>query len=333
MKLAVLGATGAVGRTMLGVLEERRFPVEELVPIASERSLGRAVQWRGREWPVRLPSADAFAGCDIALFSAGASRSREWAPLAAEAGAVVIDNSSGWRMHAEVPLVVPEVNARAAAERPLGIIANPNCATIQLVVALAALHRVGTLQRVVATTFQSVSGAGQQGIATLHEELGGGNPDDSPFAARIAGNVIPSIGPRSDSGWNEEEEKVRAETRKILALPDLPVAATCVRVPVETGHSIAVAAELLRPLTRDEALGALRAGPGLVVHDGRDDPYPVDVAGTDDVHVGRVRIDPDLPGVVHFWVVADNLRKGAATNAIQIAESITSGTAAAAGRS
>lgn len=320
MKLAVLGATGAVGRTMLQVLEERRLPVEELVPLASERSLGRAVQWAGREWPLRLPSAEAFAGCDVALFSAGAARSLEWAPLAAAAGAVVIDNSSGWRMHADVPLVVPEVNGAAAGERPLGIIANPNCATIQLVVALAALHRASPLRRVVVTTFQSVSGAGARGVAALRQELAGGAAGESPFVAPIAGNVIPWIGGRGESGWNEEEEKIRAETRKILDLPDLPVAATCVRVPVETGHSIAATVELERPLGLADAQAALEAGDGIHVHGGERDPFPIDVAGTDGVHVGHIRVDPDLPHVLHIWIVADNLRKGAATNAVQIAE-------------
>jgi aspartate-semialdehyde dehydrogenase len=232
----------------------------------------------------------------------------------------VIDNSSGWRMHEQVPLVVPEVNAAAAQDRPLGIIANPNCATIQLVVALAALQRVAPLRRVVVTTLQSVSGAGQGGIDALQTELSGGVADPSPFVARIAGNVIPWIGPRLPDGWNEEEEKVRAETRRILGLPTLPVAATCVRVPVVTGHSISASVELARPIGLEEVRHALGSGAGLVVEPFDHDPLPSDVAGTDLVRVGRLRVDRDLPDVVHLWIVADNLRKGAATNAIQIAE-------------
>ena len=322
MKVAVLGATGAVGRTILEVLEERSFPADEIVPLASQRSAGSTVRWKGRDWTVRQPSGDAFDGCDLALFSAGASRSREWAPFAAGAGAVVVDNSSAWRMHPRVPLVVPEVNAAAAADRPLGIIANPNCATIQLVVALAALHRQSDLRRVVVTTLQAVSGAGQNGIAALNAELAGRDAEDSPFVAPIAGNVVPWIGPRLEDGWNEEEEKIRAETRKILDLPALPVAATCVRVPVETGHSISATVDLARPLSPRQIREALAGMEGVVVSAADRDPLARDVAGTDDVHVGRLRSDRDLPGVVHLWIVADNLRKGAATNAVQIAEAV-----------
>jgi aspartate-semialdehyde dehydrogenase len=320
MRLAVLGATGAVGRTMLKVLEERQFPVDELVPLASERSAGTVLTWRGRDWTVRAVDDGAFDGCDVALFSAGASRSRRWATVAAAAGAVVIDNSSAWRMDPDVPLVVPEVNAVAAGHRPRGIIANPNCATIQLVVALAPLHHAAGLERVVMTTLQSVSGAGQTGLDALHAELAGGSSGSSPFVDRIAGNVIPWIGARGDDGWNEEEQKLRAETRRILDLPALPVAATCVRVPVEVGHAIAATVELARPLGRDEAAEVLRGMPGVVVHGAERDPLPRDVAGTDEVRVGHVRVDPDRPDVLHLWIVADNLRRGAATNAVQIAE-------------
>ena len=332
MRMAVLGATGAVGRTMLEVLAERQFPVDTIVPLASPRSAGTRLRWRDEEWTVQVPSRAAFEGVDIALFSAGAARSREWAPIAAEAGAVVIDNSSAWRMHPRVPLVVPEVNAGAAATRPLGIIANPNCATIQLVVALAALHRARPLRRVVVTTFQSVSGAGQNGITALRTELSGGTVAESPFVAPIAGNVIPWIGPRRDDGWNEEEEKIRSETRKILDLPELPVAATCVRVPVEVGHSLAAMVELTQPLSPAHARAALAAMPGVVLYDSHRDPLPRRAAGTDPVRVGRLRADPDLPHVLHMWVVADNLRKGAATNAVQIAETIHTPMSASADR-
>jgi aspartate-semialdehyde dehydrogenase len=322
MRVAILGATGAVGRVMLEVLAERQFPADTIVPLASERSAGARLHWRDEEWTVQVPSREAFAGVDIALFSAGSARSRDWALVAADAGAVVVDNSSAWRMHPRVPLVVPEVNASAAATRPLGIIANPNCATIQLVIALAALHRVRPLRRVIVTTFQSVSGAGQRGLAALRTELAGGTVAESPFVAPIAGNVIPCIGPRHDDGWNEEEEKIRSETRKILELPELQVAATCVRVPVEIGHSLSATVELSQPLSPAHARAALAAMPGVVLYDTHRDPLPRRAAGTDTVRVGRLRADPDLPRVLHMWVVADNLRKGAATNAVQIAETI-----------
>lgn len=321
MRVAVLGATGAVGRTMLNVLEERSFPVEELVPLASERSEGAKIQALGKEWTVRAANADAFAGCDIALFSAGAARSKQWAPIAAEQGAVVIDNSSGWRMDPDVPLVVPEVNGRRALEAVRGIIANPNCATIQMVVALEAIRRTAGLKRVIATTFQSVSGAGNKGIAALDAELAGIG-GESPFVTHIAHNVIPWIGPRGDDGWNEEEDKIRLETKKILEMPDLPVAATCVRVPVRVGHSISVTVETDIPLTSKAALTSLTSF-GVKV-DTDKDPHPVEIAGTDDVYVGHVREDRDVANTMHFWVVADNLRKGAATNAVQIAETLLS---------
>lgn len=325
MRVAILGATGAVGRTMLRVLEERAFPVGEIVPLASERSRGARLPWRGREWELRVPEAGIFRGCDVALFSAGAARSREWAPVAAREGAVVVDNSSAWRMDPEVPLVVPEVNARRIADRPRGIIANPNCTTIQLVVALEALRRAAGLKRVIASTYQAVSGAGNRGVDALRAELAGRSPEATPFPAPIAGNVIPSIGPRGGSGWTEEEEKIRNESRKILELPTLTVAATCVRVPVEVGHSVSAAVELERPLPVEEVRSALAAMPGLaLVEEGRD-PLPRDAAGTDPVQVGRLRIDPDLPQVVHLWIVGDNLRKGAATNAVQIAEHLVRG--------
>ena len=323
MKVAILGATGAVGRTMLRVLDERRFNADGIVPLASERSAGTSIRWRDRDWTVQEPSRHAFEGCDIALFSAGASRSREWAGIAAEAGAVVIDNSSAWRMDPDVPLVVPEVNGARAMNPPKGIIANPNCSTIQLVVALAALHRASGLKRVTATTLQSVSGAGQQGIDALEAELRGDTAHDTPFVTRIAGNAIPFIGPRGNDGWNEEENKVRHETRKILDLPDLPVAATCVRVPVRVGHSISATVELASDVSIDDLASAFQRMSGIEYHEATGaDPYPLDVAGTDPVRVGRLRRDPDYPNVVHLWIVADNLRKGAATNAVQIAEMI-----------
>lgn len=323
MHVAVLGATGAVGRTMLRVLAERGFPAERLTVLASPRSAGSNVAWGGREWTVRAPAPGCFEGVDVALFSAGAARSREWAARAAAEGAVVVDNSSAWRTDPEVPLVVPEVNATAAAHRPKGIVANPNCSTIQMVIALAALHRAAGLQRVIATTFQSASGAGEAGRAALRAELGGGVAEASPFPRVLAGNVIPQIGATDAGGWTEEERKMVHETRKILQLPDLPVSATCVRVPVEVGHAVQLAVETERALSLQQAAAALREFPGVRMAPEADGfPTPREVAGGDEVFVGRLRADPYLPRVLHLWVVADNLRKGAATNAVQIAEGV-----------
>ena len=324
MRIALLGATGAVGRTMLKVLEERQFPADDLVLLASERSAGEVLRFRGKAWTVQVVTAEAFEGCDIALFSAGATRSREWGPIAARAGAVVIDNSSAWRMDPHVPLVVPEVNGKRAMDPPKGIIANPNCSTIQLVVALEAVRREAGLRRVVVTTLQSVSGAGNKGIAALDAELATGQAEESPFVAPIAHNVLPYIGPRAADGWNEEEDKVRAETRKIMELPDLPVAATCVRVPVRVGHSISATVETERPVDIEALNDAFRRMPNLMLCQ-HEDPLPIHAAGQDDVYVGHVRMDRDMPNTLHMWVVADNLRKGAATNAVQIAETIRNG--------
>ena len=322
MKVAVLGATGAVGRTMLQLLEEHLPQVDEIVPLASERSRGTRLSWRGDEWEVDVPWDGVFRGCTLALFSAGSGLSREWAPRAAAEGAVVVDNSSGWRMDPEVPLVVPEVNAGRATERPKGIIANPNCSTIQLVVPLEGLRRAGGLERVVVSTYQSVSGSGQKGIRAYREELEGRRLESSPFPAEIAGNVIPRIGPMLESGWTEEEEKMRNETRKILDLGSLPLTATCVRVPVEIGHAVTATVELERPVEVDAAREALQAMPGVCVYGNEEDPLPRSAAGTDEVLVGRLRRDPDRPNVLHMWIVADNLRKGAATNAVQIADAV-----------
>jgi aspartate-semialdehyde dehydrogenase len=326
MHVALLGATGAVGRTMLRVLAQRRLPVERLTLLASARSTGARVHWGGREWTVEEPGTDSFRGVDFALFSAGAERSREWAPRAAEAGAVVVDNSSAWRMDAGVPLVVPEVNGAAAHERPLGIVANPNCSTIQMVVALEAVRRAAGLARVVATTFQSVSGAGETGRDALRAEVEGNAAVDSPFTRPIAANVIPQIGELDGEGWTGEERKMIAETRKILSLPELPVSATCVRVPVDVGHAVQVMVETERDLSAMEAREALAAFPGVVAaEEAGDFPTPLAAAGRDEVFVGRIRRDPHLPRVLHLWIVADNLRKGAATNAVQIVEELAGG--------
>src|SRR5690606_16602900 len=260
---------------------------------------------------------------DYALFSAGGDRSREWAPIAAEAGAVVIDNSSAWRTDPEVPLVVPEVNADALADRPRGIIANPNCSTIQVVVALKPFLEAAGLKRVIYTTFQSVSGAGEAGKAALRSEVSGDRPEKSPFTRTIHGNAVPQIGDFDEQGWTGEETKMRNETRKILSVPELHVSATCVRVPVEVGHSVQVTIETERDLTRARAEEALRAEAGVVfADDAASFPTALEVAGRDEVFVGRLRADPDLPNTFHLWVVADNLRKGAATNAVQILEEL-----------
>lgn len=305
----------------MDVLAEREFPVDELTLLASERSAGSKLEWQGREYTVEAPRPGSFEGVDVALFSAGGARSLEWAPRATAEGAVVVDNSSAWRMDPQVPLVVPEVNPEAIADRPKGIIANPNCSTIQVVVPLGVLHHAAGLRRVVMTTFQSVSGAGEKGKRALDQELVSGEATESPFSRRIAGNAIPHIGAFDEAGWSEEERKMLNETRKILGLPDLLVAATCVRVPVAIGHSVQVMAELDRSLSPGEALEAMRGAPGVIVAERAEDfPTPLEVAGRDEIYVGRVRRDPHLPNVLHFWVVADNLRKGAATNAVQIAE-------------
>ncbi len=335
MHVAILGATGAVGRTMLGVLAERGLPVERLTLLASERSAGQRVEGGGREWAGEVPRPGSFRGVDFALFSAGADLSREWGPRAAEEGAVVVDNSSAWRMDPDVPLVVPEVNMAAAQHRPRGIVANPNCSTIQMVVALQALHRAGGLRRVVASTYQSVSGAGETGRDTLRRENEGegltlprvAQPvEGSPFRRRIAGNVIPQIGDFDVEGWTGEERKMMDETRKIMGIPDLAVAATCVRVPVEVGHSVQVMVETERELSAEAARRALALFPGILLQGGPEAyPTPWEAAGRDAVFVGRIRKDPLIPNTLHLWVVADNLRKGAATNAVQIVQGLRGG--------
>lgn len=308
---------------MLQVLAEREVPVDRLTLLASARSAGTVVSWQGRDYTVRAPEPGCFRGVDVALFSAGGARSREWGPRAAEEGAVVIDNSSAWRMDPEVPLVVPEVNPEAIRQRSKGIIANPNCSTIQVVVALQPLHQAAGLRRVVMTTFQSVSGAGESGRAALRGELSGGLGEGSPFSRPIAGNAVPQIGSFDEAGWTEEELKMVHEPRKILSLPELHLAPTCVRVPVEVGHSVQLMVELERDLSREEAHRALDAAPGLELADGPEAfPTPLEVAGRDEVFVGRLRSDLHQPRTLHLWVVADNLRKGAATNAVQLLEAV-----------
>jgi aspartate-semialdehyde dehydrogenase len=330
-KVAIAGATGAVGREMMKVLEERDFPVGELVPLASERSEGHTLEFRGDDVTVRRLKPDSFAGVDIALFSPGATVSREFAPHAARAGAVVIDNSSAFRMEADCPLVVPEVNPRDVelAVKPGGrrIIANPNCSTIQLVVAMKPLHDAAGLEKVIVATYQSVSGAGQKGIDELETQARAlFNMEEvtpSKFPHRIAFNLLPEIGKDSGNGYTDEEMKLVNESRKILGLPDLLVSPTCVRVPVFYCHSEAAHLFFKRPLSPDQAREILRKAPGVkVVDDLKEHIYPMPLLGVGDdtTLVGRIRPDLTAPNGLAIFVVSDNLRKGAATNAVQIAE-------------
>ncbi len=326
-RLAILGATGAVGATLLRVLEERAFPLEELRLLASERSAGQVRSYAGRELTVQAVGPRSFDGIDVAIFSAGATRSREWAPQAVAAGAVVIDNSSAFRMDDGVPLVVAGVNDHAARAHA-GLIANPNCSTMQLMPVLAALHRRSPLEHVTVATYQSVSGTGQKAIEALRAEsaavLAGEEPGAGVYAHRIAFNVIPFAGALSgDDGYTDEELKLVNESRKILELPDLRVSATCVRVPVVTSHSEAVWVRTREPIAPDEARALLAAEDGVtVVDDPAAHAYPmaIDAEGRDDVFVGRIRRDLGDPNALALWVVSDNLRKGAATNTVQIAQ-------------
>ncbi len=324
--VAVVGATGAVGTEMIEVLEERAFPVERLVPLASSRSAGGTVGFRGQDVSVEVLGKDSFADVDLALFSAGSDISKEYAPIAVEAGAVVIDNSAAWRMDPAVPLVVPEVNPQDAA-RHQGIIANPNCSTIQMVVALKPLHDAATITRVVVTTFQSVSGTGKEAMDELLAEckaiLSFKEADPKVYPYQIAFNCLPQIDEFVPTGYTKEEMKMVHETRKILGDESIRVTATTVRVPVYVGHSESVNVETSKKLTANEARALLSEAPGVRVYDDpahKIYPMPLDVAGKDDVYVGRIREDESIPHGLNLWVVADNLRKGAALNAVQIAE-------------
>ena len=338
-RVAILGATGAVGREILRTLEERAFPADEVIALASPRSAGARVPFEGGDLEVRAVSPDAVEGVDLALFSAGAARSQEWAPAATAAGAVVVDNSSAFRMAPDVPLVIPEINGDAVAGHR-GIVANPNCTAITALMAVAPLHREAGLRRLVVSSYQSVSGAGQRGVDELLEqveklsgrehELARPDLDALPvgdvFGRTIAYNVIPRGGSLEDDGWTSEETKLVNESRKILGLPDLDVDATVVRVPVVVGHAVSILAELERPLSADDARGMLRAAPGVEVVDrpGTDTfPTSIDAAGRDEVLVGRIRAG-SRPGTLLLFAAGDNLRKGAALNAVQIAELLVS---------
>jgi aspartate-semialdehyde dehydrogenase len=328
-RLAILGATGAVGTTLLRVLEQRSFPLDELRLLASPRSAGETRTYGGRELTVQAVGPGSFDGIDIAIFSAGATRSREWAPQAIAAGAVVVDNSSAFRMQDDVPLVVAGVNDHAARAHS-GLIANPNCSTMQLAPVLAVLHRRSPLQHVTVATYQSVSGTGQKAVDALRAEtaavLAGEDAPAGVYAHRIAFNALPFAGALAgDDDYTDEELKLVNESRKILELPDLRVSATCVRVPVLNSHSEAVWVRTQEPISPAEARALLAAEDGItVVDDPEAHEYPMAIAadGSDEVLVGRIRRDLGDPNGLALWVVADNLRKGAATNAVQIAELI-----------
>jgi len=324
--VAIVGATGAVGREMIEILEERKFPVSELIPLASERSEGERVDINGKSVVVRKLGKDSFVGVDIALFSAGAERSLEFAPAAVKAGAVVIDNSSAFRMDPKVPLVVPEVNGRALVKHT-GIIANPNCSTIGMVMALKPIHDAVKIRRIVVTTFQSVSGTGKDAIDELAGQtvalLNFQDIKTKVYPHQIAFNCLPHIDSFLEDGSTKEEKKMADETRKILEDDSIRVTATTVRVPVFRCHSESVNIETEKKISANEVRALLSEAPGVIVYDDpKKDLYPlaIDVAGKDEVYVGRIREDGSIPNGINIWIVSDNLRKGAALNAVQIAE-------------
>jgi aspartate-semialdehyde dehydrogenase len=336
--LAVVGATGAVGTVMLDILSKRENVYGEIRLIASARSAGKKLMCRGEELTVVALSPEAFEGIDIAMFDVPDEISKEWGPIAASRGAVVVDNSGAFRMDDQVPLVVPEVNPQEVKNRPKGIISNPNCTTLSMIVAMGALHRQYTLKELVVASYQAASGAGQSGLDTLREQINlvantntGDEAGDSrkiikdfgPFPAPLALNVIPFAGSLKEDGYTSEELKVRNESRKILGIKDLKVSATCVRVPVLTTHSLAVHAVFEKTVSREVAQEVLQNASGVELFDDPENhkfPTPADVVGTDPTWVGRVRKSLDHPNVLELFVCGDNLRKGAALNTAQIAE-------------
>ena len=344
--LAVVGATGAVGSVMIDIMNQREsFPWDEVRLIASPRSAGKKLVVRGQEKEVVALAPEAFDGVDVALFDVPDEVSAQWAPVAVERGAIAVDNSGAFRMDPEVPLVVPEVNADRAAHRPRGIIANPNCTTLSMMAALGAVHREYGLRELVVSSYQAASGAGQEGIDRLYAEIeavagkqvgvragdvaealtSAGLSEQTPFKAPLALNVVPWAGSRKDDGWTSEELKVRNESRKILGLPELKVSATCVRVPVVTTHALAVHATFEREVDVERARQVFAAQPSIVLDDDPDAqvfPTPADVVGGDPTHVGRVRQALDFPNTLDFFVCGDNLRKGAALNTYEIAETL-----------
>lgn len=328
LNVAIVGATGVVGEQMRQILEDRDFKVSSLRLFASERSEGKRLTWKRAGIEVEVLGPQSFKGIDIALFSAGSDASKIYAPVARDSGAVVIDNSNAWRMDPDVPLVVPEVNPESLAAHR-GIIANPNCSTIQMVVALKPLHKRWGLKRVVVSTYQAVSGTGQKAVEELLAQsrayLSGEPIDSGVYPYQIAFNVLPHIDVLGEDGYSKEEKKMINETRKILDLPDLPLTATTVRVPVITGHAESINVELVEPVEMDEVREVLGEAEGVIVVDNPLEaqyPMPIDAAGTDSCYVGRLRRDDSVVSGINLWVVADNLRKGAALNAIQIAENL-----------
>ncbi|HDM78003.1 MAG TPA: aspartate-semialdehyde dehydrogenase [Deltaproteobacteria bacterium] len=325
-KVAVVGATGAVGNMMIKVLEERDFPVETLTLLASERSKGKKLVYKGQEIEVQVLAEDSFKPIELALFSAGASVSKKFAPIAAKDGCVVVDNSSAFRMDPETPLVVPEVNPDDV-EKHKGIIANPNCSTIQMVVALKPIYDKAGIKRIVVSTYQAVSGTGKRAMEELSAQIraiiNSEEVKNDVYPHQIAFNCLPHIGSFLPNGYTEEEMKMVNETRKILGDPDIQVTATTVRVPVYYGHSEAINVETKTKITVEEVRSLLENAPGVRVVDDPSNfvyPMPLDAEGQDDTLVGRLREDISIPNGIDMWVVADNIRKGAATNAVQIAE-------------
>ncbi|WP_022847728.1 MULTISPECIES: aspartate-semialdehyde dehydrogenase [unclassified Desulfurobacterium] len=325
--VAVVGATGAVGKEMIKVLEQRNFPVDKIKLLASERSAGKKLKFKGEEITVEKLTPESFEGVEIALFSAGGDRSKQFAPEAVKRGAVVIDNSSAFRMDKEVPLVVPEVNPEDVKWHK-GIIANPNCSTIQMVVALKPLYDLSRIKRIVVSTYQAVSGAGAAAIEELKAQSeavlkGTKVPPAKKIPKQIAFNCVPQIDVFFDDGYTKEEHKMVNETKKIMHDPEIKVSATCVRVPVFIGHSESVNLEFEKPVSVEDAINALKNAPGVTVVDDFKNgvyPTPIDVAGKDNVLVGRIRKDDTIENGLNLWIVGDNLRKGAALNAVQIAE-------------
>lgn len=326
--VAVVGATGAVGNEMIATLEQRNFPAEKLRLFASERSIGKALDFKGKPISIEVLAEDVFKGIDIALFSAGGDRSKQFAPAAAKAGCVVIDNSSAWRMDPEVPLVVPEVNPGDIMSHK-GIIANPNCSTIQMVVVLKPIHDAATIKRVVVTTFQSVSGTGKKAMDELMQQttdlLNFKEPNSIVYPHQIAFNCLPHIDQFLDNGYTKEEIKMVNETKKILGDDSVKVTATTVRVPVFRAHSEAINIETEMKLSANDARAVLAAAPGIIIYDAPEKniyPLPTLSDGKDEVFVGRVRDDDTIENGLNIWIAADNLRKGAALNAVQIAETL-----------
>ena len=321
--VAVVGATGLVGQTFLKVLKERKFPVENLYLYASARSAGKVINWEGKDYTViELKDENIKDDIDVALFSAGGGISKEFAPKFRDKGAVVVDNSSAWRMDKDIPLVVPEANPEALKNHG-GIIANPNCSTIQVMPILKVLQDKYGLKRVVYSTYQAVAGAGKKGLDDLENNLQG--KPSTNFPHQIAFNALPHIDVFLENGYTKEEEKMINETKKILNLPDLKVTATCVRIPVKFGHGVSVNVELERPFELEDVVKAFEEKEGVIVqNDGKNKVYPMPITAqdTDEVYVGRIRRDDTVDNGLNLWVVADNIRKGAATNTIQIAETL-----------